>query len=683
MADAPLIVLEMYIILGSLTLETVANSSPRPLQESSPELYRSPRLQRDTHRFSQNFCHVGDSLENISLVDCGSCQGRCGALNTMDRQQGLCSCDSACTVYDDCCWDFQQECPEFLERAVEIRNAFDVTPSSICFTMKVLFINSCERTIYAHPEITGTPDPNTQIPVLDLDTGIFYINLKCAICNGAQRLQAVEIHLNYCIPNKYFDVDDFNLKNETTAPPAFSTSDEVVETMATRPDISYSFHAAPARGCTQDVVDQCDETCDNRDLIDLCRNGGQSYTVDLFQFQQYRNIYCALCNFRSVEPLRCSDYLPRDTPTGNIATFSLSFHFDLHELESLSVDPVSLHCESDQIELPDGVVCGATVCPRGYTLHGDTCRANHYMNLPARSELGITTVVLCSISLLGLTCRLILQPFWQQYKSFPGRMQFNLVLAMALYIALLLFSPLASDVDKLCFTLGVLKYFSFLASFVWMTCVAGDTWWALRRRRASQHSLKRPRLLRYLMIGWLLPLVLTLILLSIDLSEADTSISPHFGGRGCWITEKLPLILFFFVPFFISVASNIAFFLLTVRFLKTSFKESDVLRKSKTSQHPWQVYVKLFIIMGLTWLVGCVAIWVDSIVAWFLFVILNASQGIFVFMAFVVKFSKLKTMCLKQDPAPISVKRFSSDHTEPTQTTELHHEAVVTKAMAT
>ena len=212
---------------------------------------------------------------------------------------------------------------------------------------------------------------------------------------------------------------------------------------------------------------------------------------------QYRNIYCALCNFKSVERLQCSDYLPSLIPRGDgsrgdgLVTFSLSFHFDLHELKTPSVDPISLHCESERIELPVGVVCGATVCPRGYTLHSYTCKANHYRDFPARSELGITTIVLCSISLLGLICRLILQYFWQQYKSFPGRMQFNLVLAMALYIALLLLSPLASDVDKLCFTLGVLKYFSFLASFVWMTCVAGDTWCALRRRRAPQHSQKR------------------------------------------------------------------------------------------------------------------------------------------------------------------------------------------------
>ena len=128
-------------------------------------------------------------------------------LNNMQRQEGLCSCDSACVVYDDCCWDFQQQCPELHERAVDIRNAFDVMPSSICFRMyvdthpsgnkNVLFINSCEGTTCDHPNLTGVPEPHTQVPVQDLDTGIFYVNFNCAFCNGARRLQAIGVHLNY------------------------------------------------------------------------------------------------------------------------------------------------------------------------------------------------------------------------------------------------------------------------------------------------------------------------------------------------------------------------------------------------------------------------------------------------------------------------------------------------------
>ena len=762
MADVPTAVFVLFVLILSSASDTAVTSTPRPV-EWPPELVTSPPV----HHIPPFFCHSGANLAEISLDDCGSCNGRCEGLNTMNRREGLCSCDSACVVYDDCCWDFQQECPELHDRGAAIRNSFDVTPSSICFSMEmhdgwrrnVLLINSCGETTYAPATISNIPDPHSQVPVLDLDTGIFYINVNCAICNGAGRLQAVGIHLTYFYkinnnapPAVFYLIGETTpITTTTTAAPALSTADDVVEAIAKTPAISYSFPGTPARQCLRGVTDHCSETCDNRDLIDLCRTGGQSYTT-AFGSMPYRNIYCALCNEYPLDYLQCSDYLTWDesrVESGDVSEFSLSFLFDLQELESPSVSSISLFCARREIELPEGVVCGETVCPRGYALHEDTCRAisrdsrlhengthsnssqfvspckgvripesaftiengsliltsnghvynegeyvmenasavlcqnSKHTDFSARSALGITTIILCSISLLGLVCRLILQPLWQQYKSFPGRMQFNLVLALALAIALLLLSPLASDVDKLCFTLGVLKYYAFLSSFVWMTCVAGDTCWALRRSQACRRSQKGPSLLRYLLIGWLLPLVLTIILLSIDLSETDTSLAPQFGGRGCWITRKLPLILFFFVPFFISVTLNIVFFLVTVRFLKTAFQESKVLQKSKDTQHPWQVYLKLFIIMGLAWLVGFVAIWVDSVVVWFLFVILNASQGVFIFIAFVVKFSKMKTMLQCFNHGPAVDEPFSSDQTASTQTTNVQHESVVMKTMET
>ena len=752
--DVPTAMLGLFIVILSSASDTAAISTPRSLPEWSSEMFTSAPLQTPAHHLPPFFCHPGANLAEISLDDCGSCQGRCEGLNTLNKREGLCSCDSACMVYDDCCWDFQHECSELHDRAVSIRNAFEVTPSSICFAMKmhtgrrneVLLINSCGGTLYEPPTISNIPDPYSQVPVLDLDTGIFYINVNCAICNGAGRLQAVGVHLTYL----------FRINNDapvihqrgpttntaiTTAAPVLSTADDVVEAIAKTPTISYSFPGTPARQCLRNVRDHCSQTCDNNDLVNLCQTGGQSYTT-AFRDRVYRNIYCALCNEYPIDQLQCSDYrqvLPGARPSQDLSEFSLSFLFDLQELESPSVSSISLFCAMHDIELPEGVVCGETVCPRGYTLHEDTCRAistdssflengthsnssqyvspckgfrlpqsaftidnnslvlitnggdvyydgeyimenasavicqnSTYTYWSARSELGITTIILCSISLLGLICRIILQPFRPQYKTFPGRMQFNLVLAMALAIALLLLSPLASDVDKLCFTLAMLKYYTFLASFVWMTCVSGDTWWALKTSNVCGQSQRGRSLLCYLLIGWLLPLILAVIVFSIDLSGADTSFAPQFGGRGCWISQKLPLILFFFVPFFICVTLNTMFFLLTVGFLKTAFEESHALQKSKDTQHPWQVYLKLFIIMGLAWLVGFVAIWVDSVIVWFLFIILNASQGVLIFMAFVVRFSKMKTMfqCFKHDRVS-SGKRFSSDQTASTQTTNI------------
>ena len=744
MASAHLCLLGMSLVSLWLVPDGTASITQRP-EEWTPEMITVPRLSIPPQYVLQDFCHPGANLSQIALDDCGSCYDRCGALNTMNPQDGLCSCDIACMVYDDCCWDFHQECPGLHETAMDTIKTFENVPSAICFSMDVqnlpsgrrdvLLINTCGGTTYDLPAISGIPDLHTQVPVLDLDTGIFYINLNCAICNGARRLQATEVHLKYEVSEVEAGLHLHNSSTTTTAAaPTLSSADEVIDALEVNPTISYSFPGTPARQCHWDIVDDCREVCANRQLVDLCRTGGQSYTADYHGIATYQNLYCALCNINPIEIESCSGYNVNFELQGpDLSTFSLSFLFDLQELESPSLDSVSLHCFMHDIGLPEGVVCGETVCPNGYTLHEDTCIADQvspsqlpangtdsvapcqgfrlpesaftiengslimisnglvydegefilenasavicqnstYTDFSANSALGITTIILCSISLICLVCRLILQALWQKYNSFPGRMQFNLVLAMALAIALLLLSPLASDVETLCFTLGVMKYYAFLASFVWMTCVAGDTCWALGRSRACQHPQKGSNLLRYLLIGWLLPLILTITLLSIDLSKTETRFTPQFGGSGCWITQKLPLILFFFVPVFVGISLNIGFFLLTVRQLKTAFQESNVLRKSKDTQHPWKVYLKLFIIMGLAWLVGFVAIWADSVVVWFLFVILNASQGIFIFMAFVLDFSRIKRMFICDTRDSLKENQSSTDQTLSTETSHI------------
>ena len=291
-------------------MDTTAITTPRPPKEwhhMLVELVTPPPV----HHFPPYFCHSGANLAEISLDDCGSCHGRCELLNTSDRYEGLCSCDSACVVYDDCCWDFQQECPELHDRAAAIRNSFDVMPSSICFSVDglasqrgVLLVNSCGGTIYDLPAISGKPDLYTQVPVLDLDTGLHYVNLNCAKCNGARRLQAMKVRLYYHFDMNVPTVHRYG-ETTTTAAQSFSTADEVLEAMATAPDTaSYSFLGTPARQCHQVVVDNCNETCANMDLIDLCRTGGQSYTY--MYPQVYRNLYCALCNFNQIDRLLCS-----------------------------------------------------------------------------------------------------------------------------------------------------------------------------------------------------------------------------------------------------------------------------------------------------------------------------------------------------------------------------------------
>ena len=146
---------------------------------------------------------------------------------------------------------------------------------------------------------------------------------------------------------------------------------------------------------------------------------------------------------------------------------------------------------------------------------------------------------------------------------------------MALAIALLLLSPLASDVDKLCFTLGVLKYYAFLSSFVWVTCVTGDTWWTLRRSQACQPSPEDGSDSVSCGICWSGGYYLRFWQSSYFLliyRKQELLLLPNLGDRVVGLHKHYPSYCFFFVPVFVSVTLDIGFSLLTVTISKTAFQ---------------------------------------------------------------------------------------------------------------
>ena len=63
----------------------------------------------------------------------------------------------------------------------------------------------------------------------------------------------------------------------------------------------------------------------------------------------------------------------------------------------------------------------------------------------------------------------------------------------------------------------------------------------------------------------------------------------------------------------------------------------------RKSQH--FVYIKLFFLMGISWIVGFIAPFLGNNILWYVFVILNSLQGVFIFVAFVMNKRNMKSLC--------------------------------------
>ena len=81
----------------------------------------------------------------------------------------------------------------------------------------------------------------------------------------------------------------------------------------------------------------------------------------------------------------------------------------------------------------------------------------------------------------------------------------------------------------------------------------------------------------------------------------------------------------------ISLLLNIFFFVATFLNLRRAFKNSV----NPNEDHHFSIYVRLFIIMGITWLFGFISAFTDEFVVDLIFVILTGLQGLFLFLSFV------------------------------------------------
>ena len=615
-----------------------------------------------------DYCNVSTFSEEQVLAECSSCSGRCGDVNNMETR-ARCSCDNSCLLYKDCCPDFQSQCPEqYGDSLSRVADGYGVAgfqcQTRVAFIDNgykeedYLIITNCIDGSECLQSYNGEFNLELGLPVLDAETGMYYISLACARCNNIQDIKYAPAGLSCS--------DNLNQMNVN-----FWGVEELLSSVK-RCFIYNVFPSdQPPRRCYSSFRDQCNN-CANSIIVDRCENSSfVSYTYA--NHMVYRNMYCAACDDVVVSAIDCNN--DRDAAAQVIpGSFSLSLIIDFTRSGELGVGSVQVTCDSSRVEMPDGISCDGTICSLGYEEQNGDCvqkacevvkisssnfivmngtltiketGENYYESdfvmqnssalvcRPLSSGLGIITIVFSVLSLVCLLIRLSLQPFYARYHSVSGRLQCNLAAALALATLMLLVSPLAATVPKLCAILGAIKAAGYLASHSWMNCVAFDTCRVVYNSRSYIQDNPNRSIFKYVLLGWLVPVTLACMWYILDFVVTPGRYRPSFGGHSCWFQETMSLILYLFIPIAISVVLNIILFIITSFALAQSFKSSNTVRKSSKVRE-YNVYLRLFILMGITWSVSFIAVWINSQTVWYIFVVLNASQGVFLFLAFLV-----------------------------------------------
>ncbi|XP_018022970.1 uncharacterized protein LOC108678982 [Hyalella azteca] len=259
------------------------------------------------------------------------------------------------------------------------------------------------------------------------------------------------------------------------------------------------------------------------------------------------------------------------------------------------------------------------------------------------SVMGWISLTGLCVSIVCLLLHLIAFVLVSEMHNLSGRNLASLSLCLVgAYICFIL--AVFGEEGKLeCVILGCAMYYFFLASFCWMNVMAYDIWKTLREA-TNEFKLSAGkqwmRSLAYSAYAWVCPgLALTLVCVvdAVEWPGYPDSYLPRIGDRLCWFGERKALLVFFAAPLMLIMVINVIFFILSAHMIASTTLSTAKFSTQRQHQSLFKLYMRLALLMGLTWIVGILAGYIQQEVLWYIFIALNTFQGAFIFAAFTCK----------------------------------------------
>ncbi|CAB3386563.1 Hypothetical predicted protein [Cloeon dipterum] len=215
-------------------------------------------------------------------------------------------------------------------------------------------------------------------------------------------------------------------------------------------------------------------------------------------------------------------------------------------------------------------------------------------------------------------------------------------------------------------TFAYMAFGFLLSSFYWLNTMCFDIFWTFSDFKKmtgslSQTSSKKFRM--YAIYSTLIPLIIITVTIILDAALDEKSFMwPGIGKVKCWFRNQKIEFIFFHIHLLIMLLANTVFFILTLVKITNMKREVQVLKRGDSMTHGagastaledrqrLVLYVKLFILMGGTWVMELISWAVNSKPKWFWipFDVINCSRGIIIFIFCVVTNQKVRNSLLRR-----------------------------------
>lgn len=237
------------------------------------------------------------------------------------------------------------------------------------------------------------------------------------------------------------------------------------------------------------------------------------------------------------------------------------------------------------------------------------------------------------------------------------------------YLCLIIVQSTSGNLpDAACKIMASLTHVSFLAAFFWLNVMCFDIWWTLKSMRpvAETGELSRLRFKMYSIYSWGCPAFISFVAIIVDsLPEDFDVIRPGFGTKKCWFADNHPLWAYFYGFVLTLVVANIILFCQVAYILIMAQNDPILQRTRQQNRERMWLYIKLFVVMGLTWIMEVISWQEGSCEAWIIPDVINALQGFSIFLIFICKRNMLKRIRNNWEPYLRRMKLFVGSSRQP------------------
>ncbi|XP_038051843.1 uncharacterized protein LOC119724728 [Patiria miniata] len=259
---------------------------------------------------------------------------------------------------------------------------------------------------------------------------------------------------------------------------------------------------------------------------------------------------------------------------------------------------------------------------------------------PTATELAYRYLylVLTILSLMALLVTFVVYTLLPALRNLAGLCIMNFVVALFLANLLLLLNGFFVEVPALCLVAAPLIHLTWLAAFMWMLTLSLNVARTITSKviDKSKASATRPLLL-YMLFAWGTSLVIVCVCIALHFCQCAGSGPIYASEISCYIVNSKVNLYAFGVPVALTLTISICLFVFTVVNLRISRSSTRMARNETRIQEAkveFVIYVRLSVLMGVSWIFGFLTQVVQGYAMLFIFVILNSLQGFLIFLSF-------------------------------------------------